>query len=342
MPRTPNVTVRDVARRAGVSPSTVSNALTGERPVSEAARRRVEQAAKALGYSPNMLARGLVRRRSHTLGVVTSGLQLFGPSSTLAGIERQANEYKYSLLLNLIPRPGDGDVMASLSAVVARQVDGLIWAVPEISANRAWITPQLLSRLPPVVFLSMRRRPRVHVVAIDNRSGARLAVHHLVARGRRRVAHVAGPTEWWEARERRQGWVETLRRAGLPASETLVAAGDWSPASGEHALRDLLARRPDIDALFVANDQMALGVLRAAQQLGRRVPDDLAVVGFDSIPESAYFSPSLTTVVNPMGELGRFAVRTLHALIEGANGTPAGDAAHAAALTPTLVVRESA
>src|SRR5258705_11733003 len=290
-----SVTVKDVAKAAQVSAGTVSNTLTGGRPVSLATRRRVEKAVKALGYSPNMLARSLVNRRSNTLGVVTSGLDLFGPSRTLSGIERQANAYGYSLLLNLIHDPCDANVMPAVTALTSRRVDGLIWAVPEIANNRAWVTRPLLRRLPATVFLGMQSRPRLRVAAIDNRAGAHLAVHHLLDRGRRVIGLVAGPSGWWDARERQAGWHVALRLAGRDTSRTLIVEGDWSAASGEQGLRDLLARRPDMDAVFVSNDQMALGVLRVAPALGRRVPADLAVVGFDNVPESAYFTPSLTT-----------------------------------------------
>lgn len=335
-------TIKDVAKAARVSPGTVSNTLTGGRPVSDATRRRVEKAVKALGYSPNMLARSLVNRRSNTLGVVTSGLELFGPSRTLSGIERQANEYGYSLLLNLIHDPCDANVMPALTALTARRVDGLIWAVPEIGNNRSWVTRPLLSRLPATVFLSMQNRPRLRVVAIDNRAGARLAVQHLLDRGRRVIGLIAGPSGWWEARERQTGWDEALRLAGRDTSATLIVEGDWSAASGEQGLRDLLAHRPDVDAVFVSNDQMALGVLRVAPALGRRVPDDLAVVGFDNIPESAYFTPSLTTVSDALAELGRFAVKKLQRVIEGARDDAEADRVEADLLRPTLNIRESA
>jgi len=335
------VTIKDVAKAARVSPGTVSNTLTGGRPVSDPTRRRVEKAVKRLGYSPNMVARSLVNRRSHTLGVVTSGLELFGPSRTLLGIERQANEFGYSLLLNLIHDPFDANVLPAVTALTARRVDGLIWAVPEIGTNRSWVTRPLLSRLPATVFLSMGRRPQVRGVSIDNRGGARIAVQHLLDRGRRVIGLVAGPSAWWEARERRAGWREALARAGRDTSPTLVTEGDWSAASGERGLRDLLARRPDVDAVFVSNDQMALGVLRAARALGRSVPGALAVVGFDNIPEAAYFTPSLTTMSHALVELGRSAVKSLLHAIEGTRSDGAAERAEAEQLRPILHVRES-
>jgi DNA-binding LacI/PurR family transcriptional regulator len=197
--------------------------------------------------------------------------------------------------------------------------------------------------MPATVFLSMakRARARARVVSIDNKGGARIAVDHLLERGRRVVGLVAGPTAWWEARERRAGWAEALRTARRETTQSLIAEGDWSAASGERAIRDLIARRPDIDAVFVSNDQMALGVLRAAPSLGRRVPDDLAVGGFDNIPESAYFTPSLTTVSDGLVELGRCAVKLLRHMIGDAPANGGTALADAEALRPKLTARES-
>lgn len=332
------MTIRDVAKLAKASPSSVSNALTGKRPVSDTTRRRVQAAVKKLGYNPNMLARSLVNRRSNTIGVVTFGLEYFGPSRTLAGIERQADEFGYSLLLHLLHTSNDTNVIAALNGLTARRVDGVIWAVPEIGENHSWITGELLRRLPPIVFLSMAPRPNLTVVAIDNRAGAAMAVRHLVEQGRTKIGLISGPLEWWEARERKAGWREGLKSAGLAASERLTVEGDWSPESGEVALRRLLERRPDVDGLFVANDQMALGALRVAREVHRRVPEDLAIAGFDNIPESAYFPPSLTTVSHPLMDLGRIAVRKLLTSIEGRQDR----SSIPEVLRPALIIRESA
>src|SRR5262249_22960448 len=163
----------------------------------------------------------------------------------------------------------------------------------EVSDNRSWLNPRILAQLPPIVFLSMAPRPGLAIVAIENRFGAFEAVRHLIDAGRRRIGHIAGPLAWWEARERAAGWgegpaagwEEALRAAGLTVRPSLSVEGDWTAASGDQALRALLAQEPDLDAIFVGSDQIALGALGAAHSLGRRVPDDLAFVGFDDIPE---------------------------------------------------------
>lgn len=335
------ITVKDVARRAKVSPGTVSNVLTGKRAVAPTTRVRVEKAIEELGYSPNMLARSLVVRRTHTLGVVTFGLSYYGPARILEGIEQRADDLAYSLLLSLLHHP-DEPIEHALHALTARRVDGLVWAVPEIGNNRSWLCPEILERLPPTVFLSMKPRPNMYVVAVDNRAGGELAVQHLIAQGRRKIGLITGPLTWWEARERQAGWRRALRGAGLNASDSLVCEGDWSPRSGEQGMRHLLRRRPDIDGVFVSNDQMALGALPVAREFGRSVPEDLAIVGFDDIPEAEFFTPSLTTISHPIREIGSIAAQRVHDIIEDMMQWPRSrDSEGVTFVRPELVVRDS-
>jgi LacI family transcriptional regulator len=335
------VTIKDVAKRANVSPGTVSNALTGKRPVSAETRLRILDAIAELGYQPNVLARSLVNRRSETLAVVASGLEYYGPSRTVVGIEQEANSLGYSLLLSLLHDPVNANVEQALSSLAARRVDGVVWAVPEIGDNRNWVSPERLGRLPPMIFLSMGMRRGVPLVAVDNRAGAALAAAHLLKGNRRYIGMITGPLEWWEARERCAGFKEALDQAGTPLPDRLVAESDWTAAGGEEAMRRLLLQSPDIDAVFASNDQMALGALRVAGLLGRRVPADLAVVGFDNIPESASFCPPLTTVYQALVEAGRLAVRELHNIIEGRHDGKEWTEPVARLLAPELNVRQS-
>jgi LacI family transcriptional regulator len=338
------ITIIDVARHAQVSAGTVSNALTGKRPVAEATRQRILSAISELGYQPNLLARGLVNQRSQTVGVVGSGLEYYGPSRTLIGIDREANSLGYSLLLDLLHSPMGDNVEAVLNILTARRVDGIIWAVHEIGHNRDWVNPERLIELPPIVFLTMQPRPGLTVINTDNCSGARLAIDHLVNQKREVIGHIGGPSHWWEARERLRGWQLALLQAGMNPANDLVVTGDWYAASGEAGLYQLLTQRPDVDAVFAANDQMALGVLRAAHQLGKRVPEDLAVVGYDNTPESAYFWPALTTVRQKLSEVGRLAIQTLHGMIEAHRANREGSAAmptRVHTLSPELIVRDS-
>lgn len=338
MPRT---TIADVARAAGVSKATVSRVLTGQtKHVREETRQRVLKAADELGYHPSNLARSLKSKRSFTLGAVGYGLDYFGPSCTLSGVEQEASELGYTVILHLVRKPETNDVEQLLRKMLSFYVDGIVWAVPEIGANRAWIRHQLHQPSVPIVFLSMEPQPDQFVVAVDNYSGGLMATRHLIAQGRQNIGLITGPLDWWEARQRKLGWQEALESVGLPRKDSFIAEGNWTSASGMRGLTQLLARHPEIDGLFACNDQMALGALKVARQLGRRIPEDLTIVGFDDIPEAAYFYPPLSTVRQDMVKLGRCAVRKLGKAIE-ANRSGKPLPPETILLQPELIVRES-
>lgn len=333
------VTIKEVAKEAGISTQTVSRVINHRPDVAPETRQRVLQVIDQLGYRPSNIARSLIHGRSYTLGVVGYGLEYFGPSRTLSGIEQQANELGYSLLLNLIRQPEKNDVEQILRELLSRYVDGIVWAVPEIGNNRDWTQREIAQLSVPIVFLSTQPRPNQSVVAVDNRSGGRMATKHLFDQGHRNVGLITGPLDWWEARQRQLGWQDALQE--VTSENNLVVRGDWMAESGERGLRQLLKQRPDIDAVFVCNDQMALGALQAARQMGVRVPEDLALVGFDDIPESAYFYPPLSTVRQDMVELGRRAVRELGRMIEATQQGKAVVKPKAILLQPQLIIRGS-
>lgn len=335
------VSIKQVASEAGVSAQTVSRVLNQRPDVAPETRERVQAIIERLGFQPSALARSLIQQRSFTLGVVTAGLAYLGPSRTLNGITQQAAATGYAILLRELPRFDSTEITATLQSLVARHVDGIIWAVPEVGDNHAWLADRLPRVAVPVIFLTMRPRPDIPCVTIDNYGGACAAVQHLVALGRRRIGHIAGPLDWWEAQERKRGWEDTLRAAGLAAEARACTQGNWSSASGGRAFQSLLAQYPELDAVFVANDQMALSALGAAHLAGRRIPDDLAIVGFDDLPEAAHFWPPLTTVAQPLVELGCQAVRRLHELVEARRAGQPGNGPLSLVLTPTLVARAS-
>ncbi|HLB48343.1 MAG TPA: LacI family DNA-binding transcriptional regulator [Anaerolineales bacterium] len=339
------VTIKEVAEAAGVSTQTVSRVVNNHPDVATETFQRVQQVIKETGYAPNALARSLIRGRSHTLGVVAYGLDYFGPSRVLTGIEQQANELGYSIFLNLLHQPEMNDVDHLLDSLLARQVDGIIWAIPEIGDNRAWARAKSPELPIPIMFVSgMGGSTSLPLVGVENRAIGRLATEHLLAGGARRIGIITGPLSWWEAKERQQGWRETLEARGLTAEDWLVAMGDWTAKSGEQGLYQLLAQRPDIDGVFVSNDQMALGVLHAAHRLGRRVPDDISIIGVDNIPESAHFWPPLTTVRQRLREAGAQAVTELDQTIQKSKQSQRNwdvTFPKVALLQPELIVRES-
>jgi len=336
------VTIKQVAAEAGVSTQTVSRVLNDRPDVARETRRRVRDVINRLGYRPSQAARSLSRGLSYSLGIVAYGIEFFGPSRALSGIERQAVELGYSPLLYLVREPASNDVARFINDLLSRNVDGIIWAVPEIGDNRDWIEAHLDSLSVPVVFHSMGPRPGLSTVSVDNYSGGRLATQHLINQGYRHIGLITGPMDWWEARERARGWREAMTEAGLigPGLGEIVY-GSWDAVAGEDGLNQLLDRRPDIEAIFVGNDQMALGVLQTARRRGLRIPHDLAIVGFDDIPEAAYFWPPLTTVSQPLFDLGRKSVAELTRMIKLGRRDLATIDPQTIMLQPKLVVRES-
>ncbi len=335
------VTIDQVARRAGVSRQTVSRVINNHPSVAPGTRLRVQKVISRLGYQPNALARSLVRRRSHTLGVVATGLEYYGPSGTLVGIEHRATELGYSIALNLLHRPQVDDVAQVLNSLLSRQVDGIIWAVPEIGANRTWLQMKTPHLPVPIVFLSMHPADNLPVVSVDNRAGGRLATTHLLSQGYRHIGLIAGPLDWWEAQERKCGWEEALRGAGMAVESRQVFEGDWTASSGQEGFGFLSDQFPEMDALFACNDQMALGALQASRRRGRHVPADLGIVGFDDIPESAFFWPPLTTVRQELRKLGGIAVDQVSQMIAANHGELCLGRSQMIWVAPQLVVRES-
>jgi len=336
-----SVTIKDVARVAGVSAQTVSRVLNDRPDVSDETRQRIRDIIRELGYAPNIIARSLIQGRSNTIGVVGYGLGYYGPSRTLTGIERQANQLGYSLLLSLLRDPDTSTGESLLPNLLMRKVDGIIWAVPEIGEHRTALLETVRNIPVPIVFINMEPRSDLKVVAIDNFNAARKAVFHLLEQGYRKIGVITGPSTWWESRQREAGWRSAMQEAGfLPARELerLCVAGDWYPESGSRGLEELLTHNPSIEAVFAFNDPMALGALKAAQRLGRRVPDDLAVVGFDDVPEADYFTPPLTTLRQPLIELGGQSVQLLHRLLNAPESPPTPEQIW---LQSELVVRAS-
>ncbi|WP_344971899.1 LacI family DNA-binding transcriptional regulator [Streptosporangium fragile] len=295
----------DVAVRAGVSHQTVSRVLNGHPNVRAETRARVLQAIEQLGYRRNMVARALVTKHTRTLGVVSFDTTLYGPASTVYGIEQAARAAGYfvsMVSLRTIDRAGVRD---ALDYLAEQGVDGVVVVAPQRSAARA------LTDMPtgvPVVAVGAGHTGDVSVVSVEQVEGARLATRHLLDLGHETVWHISGPSDWLESEGRVQGWRAALAAAGRPAPDPLP--GDWSPRSGYRAgLR--LAAMPEVTAVFVGNDQMALGALRAFAERGVRVPEQISIVGFDDIPESEFFTPPLTTVRQDFGAVGRCSIEVL-------------------------------
>jgi len=292
--------MEDVANVAGVSHQTVSRVLNDFPKIRPATRARVLAAIEELGYRRNTAARTLVTRRSGSIGVITADMNHFGPASIMLGLESASRAAGYSLSLAGLPEIS----ATSLRQAVDRVLDQAVEAVVIIVAHQAALAlAQSLHIAVPLVLVEGDLSATPLTAGVDQIAGARLATNHLLDLGHRSVVHLPGPADWLEAVARREGWRMSLEERGAPVPELMVE-GDWTSRSGYQASRAMLAQsRPT--AVFAANDQMALGLLRALHEAGLRVPQDVSVVGFDDVPESGYFTPPLTTVRQDFPELGR-------------------------------------
>jgi len=319
----------DVARLAGVSHQTVSRVINDSAHVRAETRARVLAAMRTLDYRPNPAARALVTGRSRTLGVVSFDTTLYGPASTLFAIEQAAHAAGYFITIVSLLAMDRASVLGAVDRLRVQGVDGILVITPQEGAAAA------VANLPsavPVVAVEAGRPGSVPVVAVDQFAGAVSATQLLLDLGHRTVWHIAGPRDFLEAQQRVEGWRATLDAAGAQAPPLLT--GDWSPRSGYEVGRRL-AEDPEVTAVFVANDQMALGVLRALHERGRSIPREISIVGFDDIPEAQYFTPPLTTVRQDFGEMGRSSLRLLLDLMQS------GQPPSRLTIAPELIVRRS-
>ena len=318
-----------VAERAGVSHQTVSRVLNDASLVKEETRLRVLAAIEELGYRRNFAARLLATNRSRRIGMVTAHLALHGPSMIALGVQEAGHAEGYDVALVGLP-----DFTAEfLHNAVDRLLDQAVEAIVVAVAHRdaAEMTRALRLSIPVITVQGVVAGTPLSA-GIDQEGGAELAVGHLLDLGHRHVAHVSGPADWVEAEQRRAGWRRAHDvRGRLPGPEV---AGDWSPESGYRA-GQLVADDTDVTAVFAGNDSMALGLLHALHERGRRVPEDVSVVGFDGLPDGSYYWPGLTTVHQDFSELGRRALSLALAAVRGEADATAD------LIVPTLTVRAS-
>lgn len=326
------VTIKDIAKAAKVSIATVSRALNGFDNVTDETRRHVCAVAARLGYIPHEGARSLSSRRTQCVGAVLPDLYGEFFSELIRGIDRVARTHGLHLLLSC--SHGDvAEVTAALRAMRGR-VDGLLVMSPHVDSEV--LEKNLPPTMPTVLVNTRYGGERYSSLMVDNYGGACAMVRHLVGRGHRRIAMVAGPEANFDARERLAGYTDTLAEL-LPEARTQVLRGDFSEESGYRAGRQLLSMSERPDALFAANDMMAIGCLFALNEGGLKVPGDIALAGFDDIPIARYVTPPLTTVRVRIAELGELALERLVLAI--------GEAGHDKHSTQTLrtelVVRSS-
>ncbi|MEO6714892.1 MAG: LacI family DNA-binding transcriptional regulator [Mycobacteriales bacterium] len=295
----------DVARVAGVAPITVSRVANGQPNVRPATRERVVAAMQSLGYRPNSAARALATGRFGRIGVITSSLTMYGSAQTINGIVIAAERAGYSVTLMPVRAISQGDVIGAFDKLAKQEVDGVVVIVEARLLGGGGLT--LPQGIPAVVADSGGASDYI-VVDSDQEGGGRMATEHLLDLGHPSVWHVTGPANSFSAASRRRGWRSALSAAGIRPPQVL--RGDWTNQTG-YRQGQLLAADPDVSAVFAANDQTALGIMRACHEAGRRVPEDISVVGFDNMLDSDAFWPPLTTVTQRFDEVGRLCVDSL-------------------------------
>ncbi len=333
--RTPDrrPTINDIAKRVGLSKASVSRALNGKQDVDPETRKRVLKVAAQVGYVPSASARALSNGRSNCLGLLVPTLTWPWILEVLRGVAEEIERSGYSLILYTTSGGEDSEREFMAQVVPAGAVDGLALVIP--LGMLEYIERLAKGGLPVVVVDDRGHYPDLPTVATTNIEGGRSATLHLVERGRRRIAMLNGPRDFGCNRDRLEGYKSALQKAGLQFDPKLVVDSDFKESGGASAMATLLAADPKLDAVFVANDVMAFGAMRALRNNGRRVPDDVAVVGFDDIPASAMTHPPLSTVRQPLYEMGRTAASMVMAAVRGESITKRIE------LPTSLVIRES-
>ena len=324
-------TMVDVAQLAGLSHQTVSRVLNDQPSVRPETRQRVLEAIEKLEYRRNGFARALVTSQTRLLGVVVYGTSWYGPAGTLHGIQQAARNARYFVTVVELDNMTHGTVKRAIDVLTEYSPDGIVVITLKRSVSDE--LREMALGIPTVAVEGGQGTPDIPVVCVDQEEGGRLATEHLLTLGHSTVHHLAGPVDWLEAEARTRGWRSCLEAAGI--SPPPVVRGDWTSRSGYEAGLRLL-NKPGVTAVFAANDQMALGLLMACREAGRRAPEDLSVVGFDCMPESEFFAPPLTTVVQDFQAVGRTSIELLLRMMDH-QAVPITRSV----IPPTLVVRAS-
>ncbi|MFC5742274.1 LacI family DNA-binding transcriptional regulator [Dyella tabacisoli] len=311
------VTIKDVAREAKVSVASVSRALNGQSGVTAETLGRIREVANRLRYVPDNAARSLITRRTHTIGALLP--DLFGEffSELIRGIDLAARARGLHLLVS--SSHDDANEAATALRAMQGRVDGLLVMSPHADAD--FLRQNLPQGLPTVLMNTVLDSDAHAALSVDNYGGACVMVRHLIDRGYRHIAFIQGPPKNRDAAEREQAYRETLA-AQAPGNAAVVLPGDFNEISGYRAAQQLLAMRPRPDAVFAANDMMAIGCIAAIREAGLRIPEDIAVAGFDDVPMARYVTPALTTVRVRIAELGKAALEQLIVQIEHTDMPP--------------------
>jgi len=319
----------DVAKLSGVSHQTVSRVINDHKNVSENTRTKVVKAMDELGYSPNLVARALVTGKTATIGVLSHDTTLFGPASTLHAVQSAAREKGYKTTIFSLKSEERDSIISGIKELMNDGVDGIVIIAPQIRGTQE--VSDVLGNF-PAVLVENESTASLPSVNVDQMYGAYEITKHLINLGHKTIAHISGPKDWYESEKRLQGFNKALKEKKLDHS--LVWEGDWSASSGYIAAKKIV-KNQKISAIFAGNDAMALGALKAISEAGLIVPENLSLVGFDDLPESQFFTPSLTTARQDFHEVGEQALGILLGLINKKKTR------RNVAIKPEILIRES-
>jgi len=306
MPKSQRVTIHDVAELSQVSYQTVSRVINNHPNVAKETRERVLAAIAQLDYHLNKAAQSLASGRSRTIATIAFGLDYYGPAQMAIHIEKAAHAAGYDLILFNAADTTKESLRLAIQRIQRWQVDGVLVITPTLSASYDELAAL---RHMPVVQIDPQQGSPFPSVAIDQRLGSEMVTEYLIHLGHQHICEIRGPQDWFGAVARHEGWLETMQRHGLEPGESVE--GNWTAKSGYDAAQALLASGEVFTALVVGNDQMALGAVHALNAASYRVPEDVSIVGFDDIPEAAYFNPPLTTIRQDFAALGRLGMEYL-------------------------------
>lgn len=319
----------DVAKLSGVSHQTVSRVINDHKNVSEKTRTKVLKAMNELGYSPNLVARALVTGKTATIGVLSHDTTLFGPASTLHAVQSAAREKGYKTSIFSLKSEDRDSIISGIKELMNDGVDGIVIIAPQIRGTQE--VSDVIGNF-PAVLVENESTASLPSVNVDQMYGAYEITKHLINLGHKTIAHISGPKDWYESEKRLQGFKKALKEKKL--EDSLVWEGDWSASSGYNAAKKIV-KNQKISAIFAGNDAMALGALKAISEAGLKVPENLSLVGFDDLPESQFFTPSLTTARQDFTEVGEQALAILLGLINRKK------ARMNVAIKPEILIRES-
>ncbi|HEX9441318.1 MAG TPA: LacI family DNA-binding transcriptional regulator [Roseiflexaceae bacterium] len=315
------VTIMHVAHEAGVSYQTVSRVVNDRPDVAPETRKRVQDVIARLEYQPHAIARSLASKRTHTLGLITADFSDYFFTQVIAGAEAESRKHGYRFMLGSTER-NPQDEPEYIRLLTERHVEGILFARPSTEVDNRHLIDLLRDGVPIVTTAYYLPGESLTVVDVDNLDGAYQATRHLLEYGHRQVAMITGPATWKSTHDRTLGFTRALEQAGAMVDPALIAEGDWSYPSGHQAMRALLARERSFSAVFAQNDRMAIGALCALREARLNVPQDISIVGYDDIPGAEYAAPPLTTIRQPMREVGAIATRLLIRAIEEPDAAP--------------------